>query len=230
MNENVNMNFDLVSNCKKYRKSVVISIPTSSWKILQEFRIESDKLRDVNFVKTRFHGNLCMVWKNKELPKPCSKVIDYESFAVVLMRLRPFVHNNERTFFHKVKNILFKHIDIEAFRDDFRLISDMFEMKSEAIKISLKNDGVELLSFRSFMDYLNAFEYHRDKELANKTEKLFGPWMHEQDGTPIIAYMAVYIINAIFCLSDIIETLEQISIGKREEVNNCLEKYFDTVT
>ncbi len=230
MNENIDMSFDLVSESKKHRKSVTVCIPNIDWEVLQEFRIESDKLRDVNFVKSGFQGNLCIAFERNEPLETLSREVDYESFAVALMRLRPFIHNDERTFFHKVKGILFKNINIEAFREEFRLISDLFEMKPEVIRICLKNDGVEIFSFRSFMNYLNAFEYHRDKRLANKTEKLFGPWMREQEGTPIVAFMSVNIINAILALSDIIETFEQIAIGKQKEFNNCPEKYFNKAT
>lgn len=113
-----------------------------------------------------------------------------------------------------------------AFIKQIDEINDLFVLKIMQKKVQLKATGRGILSINTVMDWLNSFEYHQDESKRKIVEKDFGILGAIQNGTPVILFALVDMIQGIFSLSDLVETLILIQNGKRSEIF-CLVNFLE---
>ncbi len=91
-----------------------------------------------------------------------------DTIAAFLHRMRPFLLENEETFFNRVIRRLGKRFPQPAARRYFRRLRDVFEARGMGTVTTTTPDG-RTLSHRSILRmWLNAFEYHRDAGLQEE--------------------------------------------------------------
>ena len=143
-----------------------------------------------------------------------TKLPHWDDVIVFLHKLRPFVLQNEATNFYRVNNILAKTIEqpfLRSFIAEQRRIYSGQRMQ-EMVRIS--SNDVVLNSEKVLFDWLNAYEYHRDKD-----KKAFIDELHQMfplDATKaILLHLLSEKARAIYNLTGFIRVL----IGKQREFN-----------
>jgi hypothetical protein len=142
-----------------------------------------------------------------------ARQVDEDATAHMLMRLRPFILNDERTNFRKIKNILSRRAEHPPFRKHISEISDTFELKRIQFVKSFSALGAPPLTVENVMDWLNSYEHHRDKEKQQKASNALGVFGVVQNGKAAFLFSAVEMLRAILDLSDFIETLAECMRG-----------------
>lgn len=89
---------------------------------------------------------------------------DWNEVSVFLHKIRPFILQNERTYFHKVRNLLGFKLTNSYFRDYFNLQKELFNGKKSQEGWQIESNGEILNSEKILYEWLNAHEYHRDKD------------------------------------------------------------------
>ncbi len=89
---------------------------------------------------------------------------DWNEVSVFLHKIRPFILQNERTYFHKVRNLLGFKLTDSYFRDYFNLQKELFNGKKSQEGWQIESNGEILNSEKILYEWLNAHEYHRDKD------------------------------------------------------------------
>ena len=85
---------------------VAIEIPYSEWQCLKEFFRLAEKLRASRFVREGRGGSIGFSWKPGEGILAKSKEIEEEPVLAMLLLLRPFILNRERSFLPKIVKLL----------------------------------------------------------------------------------------------------------------------------
>lgn len=101
-----------------------------------------------------------------------TKLPEWDEVSVFLHKIRPFILQNERTYFHKVRNLLAFRLTDSYFRDYFNLQKEIFNGKRNQAGFELESNGEILNSEKILYEWLNAHEYHRDKDKQKFIEYL----------------------------------------------------------
>ncbi len=90
----------------------------------------------------------------------------------LMLKLRPFVLRKERTSFDKICSRIKTIFNTEIIDFMLRVQRDLWNGKHFRSMVRVDDNFGALNNDKAIMDYLNAFEYHRDKE---KQERLKWP-------------------------------------------------------
>jgi hypothetical protein len=203
---------------------VECSIPDNEWADFVAFRSEVERLRATKFVQNKRGGHISVSWKlGKPLSVSAPTQYDEEEVLAMLLRLRPFVLEDEEFYFNKIKNRLKRRLQHRIFHKHLDLLADGFTLKLMTRKIGLQGQGRPPLSVGVVMDWLNSFEYHRDKKKRQTVEHDLGIFEKDRNGLPIVLIALVDMVQSVLHLSDFVETLEQIVEGSRTEIKIPLD-------
>jgi hypothetical protein len=137
-----------------------------------------------------------------------------EQIEVFLHRLRPIYLNNERTNFNKISNLVSSHIRDPEIAQSFRSWKREYDgsASQEAFKMSV---DLTTLNSQEFLDnYLNALEYHRDKERREKIQQVTQHYPLDVQ-KPIIVLLLFFRLSAINRLASFIELCFDSENGKQ---------------
>ena len=84
--------------------------------------------------------------------------------AEFIHQLRPFVLANEPTEFHRVRNILGRHLTLKRFRDVLAALKYLFSGRRITDSIQVTVDDTQVNSEDVVTKCAQCFEYHRDDE------------------------------------------------------------------
>jgi hypothetical protein len=151
---------------------IICSVGDNEWKYLDKFTQYAEDLLKTDWVKNGMYSKLNLnliigepVHVKTELPL-------WNDVIVFLHRIRPFLLQNEDTNFNRIANFLYKNIEnshIRSFIAEQRKIYSG-QMTQEFIKIS--SNDVIINSEKVLMDWLNAYEYHRDQDKKTSIDDL----------------------------------------------------------
>ncbi len=137
-----------------------------------------------------------------------------EQVEVFLHRLRPIYLNNERTNFNRIINLVSAHINHSQIADTFRLWKQEYDGRAMQDVFTIAVDKT-ILNSQEFLDnYLNALEYHRDKERREKIQRVTEHYPLEVQ-KPIVLLLLFYRLSAINRLAALIELCFQCEGGKQ---------------
>jgi len=103
---------------------------------------------------------------------------DWDDVIVLLHRLRPLILLNEPTFFGRIRNLLYQHIDNPGIREMLAYDNRLFtgDISLSQMRISLYGGDIRqeltINSDNFFHTWLNAYEYHRDDEKRQFVERI----------------------------------------------------------
>jgi len=214
----VEISGDFVVKDSNQRQPFTCEIQTEEWDILIQFHQNAELLRNTKFVQNKRGGQIGIECQANGKIKSKEFNLEMDEVWSMLLKLRPFVLQKEKCYFHKIKNLLKRRLEQPAFRKHLELINDLFLLKRMRKKINLKCGGVEILSTDTVMDWLNSFEYHQDLSKRQKVENHLGIFGVEQNGIPVILFAIVGMIQGIFALSDLVETLMSLQSGEKFEI------------
>ena len=212
---------DLQATLRSYddakSEHVAFTIPHEEWALLLSFHQEAERLRSTRFVQEQQGGQIAVTLSVHQAIRSAAKQVDKKAVGAMLLKLRPFVLENERTFFHKVKNLLKRRLDHRAFRMHIDLLDDAFSLRTLQRGIRVPSGRRHLLSVPVVMDWLNAYEYHRDPDKKKAVTHDLGFFGLDQNGMPVILFALTEMIQSVLDLDGLVETLIELQSGNRTE-------------
>ena len=137
-----------------------------------------------------------------------------EQIEVSLHRLRPIYFNNERTNFNRIINLVSTHIKNTQIAETFRAWKREYDGSAMQAAFTISADKTVLNSQEFLDNYLNALEYHRDKERREKIQQVAKHYPLEVQ-KPIVILLLFYRLSAINRLASFIELCFQCEGGKQ---------------
>lgn len=144
----------------------------AEWSRLLSFAECADELKRLRAVQEGLNVKYSIHWNEQTgLHHKCLLPPD-DVIAALLHRLRPFVLQDEPTYFFRVCKIITKRLNHHKFRAAIKHIQDLFSGKDFQSLIVIRSNEVVLNSDAALMKWLNAFEYHRDTKKREELESL----------------------------------------------------------
>lgn len=218
----------LVATNDLHRESVRCTIPDGDWACLMEFWRHSEVLRSTRFVQESRGGSISIRWKLGESAQLASEPLDEEPIWAMLLKLRPFVLQNEHCYLPSALKILKRSLRHAAFHRHLDQLRDAYLLKSMNKRIRMSGPGRPPLSHKVVMDWLNSYHYHHDKAKGQAVLHDLGPFAHQQDGLGIATFALVDMVQAILDTGAFVETLQQCLDRSQTEIR-CPAEYFDAV-
>ena len=94
--------------------------------------------------------------------------IPEDTYAALLLRIRPFILQEEDLFYFKIKNVISRSLTSADSKVMLNQIGGLFKGDKLLEGIDARNALPELYSDGLLYDYLNAEEYHRDTKKIEK--------------------------------------------------------------
>jgi hypothetical protein len=142
------------------------------WALLEEFATEAKTLSGARLFSHRGPSLTLSITVNEEgMQHEASGLPDPDDFRACLLLMRPFVLENERTYFHKIRNLLARRLTHPAFQ---RYVKRQKEIFNGARQMMLVMSNGTHVNSATTLDrlWLNAYHYHRDKDKRAKLEAL----------------------------------------------------------
>lgn len=148
------------------------SFQEDAWNLLNEFLEYADDLLNTQFVKDGMPAALNIKWEQNADMIVSTKLPDWDDVTVFLHKFRPIGLQSESTNFYKICNILSKELAHPHFRNMVDEQREVYSGKRTQTGFKIQSNDVILNSEKVLYDWLNAFEYHRDKEKRQFIEDL----------------------------------------------------------
>lgn len=158
--------FQLTLTRKDTGENVTIeeSFPADSWNSLIEYTEYVDDLINTKYAQDGMPAALNIKWEQNSRMQFISNLPDWDDVTVFLHKFRPIGLEKESTFFYKICSILTKELTHPYFRNIIDVQRDIYSGKRTQRAYSIQVDDVIVNSEKVLYDWLNSFEYHRDKE------------------------------------------------------------------
>ena len=137
-----------------------------------------------------------------------------EDIIVLLHKLRPFILERESTHFMKVSSVLGKHLDNPYVRGMLKQARHLFDGRHlQSLFQVTANDEMLLNSDKALDLWLNAHEYHRDREYQENLKEL--THMSTFDGArAIFLVLLIDKVKAIYMVASLVASV----LGKEPRV------------
>jgi hypothetical protein len=153
-------------------ENVEVTFTAAELARLKQFVACSTDLLRTSIVQRGFPTSIVVNFAEGQLATEWSRPTDDE-MAAYLHRYRPFGLQRESTYFYKIVNLLSKNVENDLFRSSLHRLGDMFSGKHmQENKIKIESNDVVLNSDDFFMDWLNAYEYHRAPDAIQRVDAL----------------------------------------------------------
>jgi hypothetical protein len=149
------------------------SFPEEEWAQLQEFLRCSQELERTQLVSQGTPGLSFGFKIQGEGMIGFANLPHHDHVSALLHRLRPFLLQKERTNFGKVCNILDRRFAAEPMRVDICSIKQLYSGDGTQRLYTLSANDKIINSEDVFTKWLNAYEYHRDKEKQIELDELY---------------------------------------------------------
>ena len=182
--------------------------------MLEGYLQQIEDIRKTRLIKYGFNSSLNIKWNKEDGFMIETKLPPEDDLLALLHRLRPFILKQEYASFEKVTALLRRKFNHNNFQPFLKYYRHLYQGKQiESIMTITSNDMV-INSEKTMMDWLNAYEYHRDQDKKIKLKPIFEMFSH--DGARAIFVMFIVDkIKAIQGISDLIK----LALGK-DEVNS----------
>ena len=135
----------------------------------------------------------------------------------MLHKLRPFVLEREQFHLLTFKKILDRRLrGHPSFANQLDMIKRAFQLEIMREQFELYSPGRNPLSLKVVMDWLNAFEYHRNPKKRADVKNDLWFFGDDQDGRPIMLFALVDMIQSVLTMDDLVATLLRIPDGTNE--------------
>ncbi len=183
------------------------------YELLKDFVNYADEVFQTNFVKNRNFGKLMSQSDGQNDLRFTTELPNRDETSFFIYKLRPIVLQNEGTHFHKIRKLLGLKIDNSDIRGFLKLQKEMFDGK-RLRNFQILSDESILNSEKTLFDWLNAYEYHRDKDKQKLIENLHRIIPLEASKVLFLSLLLEK-AKAIFNLADFIDLLT----GKIKKLN-----------
>ncbi len=180
--------------------------------LLQDFVKYADELFKTPFIQKRDFGGLEIKSDGKNV-EFIPSLPDWNDAELFIHKLRPFVLQDEATYFHKIRKFLGQKFTHAYFRGLLSLQKNKFNCKNTQNGVEIKSDGEIINSEKMLLQYLYAHQYHKDKDKQKSLEELHH--LMPLDASKIF-FLRLLLdkAQAIFCLADFIDLI----FGKYKQI------------
>ena len=148
--------------------SVSLSIPELD--LLRDFATFAQQLAECQYLREKPQASLRFRFSGSQPMQTFSTLPSRDVCDAFLFRLRPFVLKNERTFFVNVCSLLGRSLSDPGIHALLRSHRDQWEGRILRSMLRISDSVGPLNSDNAVMDYLNAFEYHREETKRNRLQ------------------------------------------------------------
>lgn len=158
--------YELTLTAKDIGDTVAISgtFENEDWERLQEFGQYVDELLKTKLVQDGVPASLRMHWNHQLGMTILTELPPWDDVTVFLHKFRPIGLKSESTYFYKICNILGKELQHPYIRGMLEKQREIYNGKRMHAKFQLRSNDVVLNSEKVLDDWLNSYEYHRNKE------------------------------------------------------------------
>jgi len=191
---------------------------TEEWNRLHEFIQCADDLLNTKYVKSGMPAALNIKFEEGKGMVVSSSLPDWDDVIVFLHKFRPIGLQSEPTNFNKICSVLAKELNHPYFRNMIHEEKEKYSGKRMQSMFRIQSNDVVLNSERVLYDWLNSFEYHRDKEKKKFIESLHAMF-------PLNATKALFIgllsdkTQAIYSVARLIRVV----VGKQESMEGHIK-------
>jgi hypothetical protein len=204
----------------EHEEVVEVELSEEDWKTLQRFTKYAGRLRDTSLVKEGIPASLSLNWTEKEGLKIEAKVPEAEKIDSMLMKLRgPFLLKKERTFFPRVRNILYKAVESSVFRKHLDTLLYLFSgrrLHSLLVAGASTSDYPEgvIINSEEMLDvWLNGCQFHVEEEKEKIFDAMHG-LLPPDSSIALLLFLVTDKVRAILGL----ERLISLFSGQRETI------------
>jgi hypothetical protein len=140
------------------------TIEDSDWETLEQFTYYAEDLLKSNWSKNGFPATLNIHWEKESSTQVITHLPLWDDVEVFLHRLRPFILQNEQTNFYRIMNYLYQLIDQPQLRSFISEQREIYSGKMMQSFVKISSNDVLVNSEKVLLDWLNAYEYHRDPQ------------------------------------------------------------------
>ena len=142
------------------------------WECLDAFVQYADELLNTQLVRSGMSASLKISWEEGSGATISTKLPPWDDVIVFLHKFRPIGLQSESTDFYRICNILSKELAHTFFRSMLKEQRDIYSGKRLQAQFRITSNDVLLNSEKVLYDWLNAYEYHRDKEKQEYIDSL----------------------------------------------------------
>lgn len=139
-------------------------VEADDWNRLEEFVEYADALLSTTYAQNGMQSSFKISWDRETGMTFSTQLPPWDDVIVFLHKYRPIGLQSESTYFYKVCNILSKELEHPYFRNMIQQQRDIFSGKTLQTRYKIKINDIVLNSEKALYDWLNAYEYHRNKE------------------------------------------------------------------
>ncbi len=133
------------------------------YELLNDFVNYANEVFQTNFIKDKNFGKLTIQSNEQNDLHFMAELPNWDDASFFIYKLRPFVLQKERTYFHKVRKLLGLKIDNSDIKGFLKLQKEMFDGK-RLQNFQILTNETALNTEKTLFDWVNAYEYHRDKD------------------------------------------------------------------
>ena len=144
----------------------------AEWELLRECMACVDEMSKTRLVKDNMASSLRLEGDESGLVRVAVKLPPWEDVQAFLHVLRPILLKKEATNFYKVCNLISKEFNHPYFRGLIVVQREMYNGKRLQEQFEITSNDVLLNSEEVLQQWLNAYEFHRDKKKKSFIDSL----------------------------------------------------------
>lgn len=148
------------------------SLGDEEWNLLKEFLSSVDELQKTRLIQNGMSSSLRLEGDETGAMRVSVKLPPWEDVQAFLHIFRPILLQNEVTSFYKVCNLIAKEFSHPHFRGMVSYQREMYNGRRLQEQFQMKSNGVLLNSEEVLQQWLNSYEFHRDKDKKRFVDSL----------------------------------------------------------
>lgn len=199
----------LENKSSKEVEEINVQIDDEDWILLQKFKEYANQLLDSKIIKQNIHVNIEIKGENEGKIEFLALLPPDDDLAVLFHRMRPFILQNEKTYFNRICNVIKKYFNHPILRYVIQRHQDLFSCKDFQNTIRFKINDILINSEEFFNTWVNAFEYHKIDEKQNKINDIHGSLIPFSNSKAIIIAILIDKAQAVCEILKIIDSIEK---------------------
>jgi hypothetical protein len=191
----------------------------SDWEVLEAFVQYADELIKTKWVQDGMASRLNIRYDQTSGMEVTAELPAWDDVIVFLHKFRPLGLQSESTNFYRVCNVLAREITHPYYRTFFEQQRELYSGKTTQAKFRMSLNDVLINSEKMLFDWLNAYEYHRDREKQEFIKSLHQMLPLEASKVIFLGLLADK-VQAISNLGEVVLVV----LGKRKSIDIVMKR------
>jgi hypothetical protein len=165
-------NLNIENKASREKETVAVEFTANEMSELEEYLSNAQKLTELKIVKSGLNTSFKVSASQQDGIRIKTSAPEEEELMAFLHLMRRFILHKEAASYNRITALIKRRIENDQIRSMVKLQRKIYEGKKlqELVKISF-NEGL-LNSESKLLEWLNAFEYHNDREKIKNMESL----------------------------------------------------------